>query len=210
MKKSLYLGLNSSQFVSNKQIIHCPIIQIVPTPPYDPPVKESFGLLPQFTHIIFTSKSAVKIFCEYLVYFGIPVENLNNKILIAVGKVTASHLLQHGLIANIVAQEETAEGVLKALHPLDIGHAYFFWPHSAQSRSIIPDYFMEHHIPLKDCILYSTELLIPEILPDFEEFDEIIFTSPSTVDAFKSIFGTLPKDKRLVAIGPITEAYLSC
>jgi uroporphyrinogen-III synthase len=39
-------------------------------------------------------------------------------------------------------------------------------------------------------------------------FDEIVFTSPSTVAAFKEIFGALPRGKKLVAIGPITEEAL--
>ena len=41
------------------------------------------------------------------------------------------------------------------------------------------------------------------------EFDEIFFTSPSTVDGFLNIFGAFPKNgPRLVSIGPITKAYL--
>ena len=61
----------------------------------------------------------------------------------------------------------------------------------------------------KECALYDTVTYLPTPQLNLVEFDEIIFTSPSTVDAFVEIFRELPSDINLIAIGPITEDYLS-
>jgi uroporphyrinogen-III synthase len=45
-------------------------------------------------------------------------------------------------------------------------------------------------------------------VPNLAAFDEIVFTSPSTIEAFLAIFGALPRDKILTPVGPVTEAAL--
>jgi uroporphyrinogen-III synthase len=56
--------------------------------------------------------------------------------------------------------------------------------------------------------LYDTVTQKLEPKPDLNHVQEIVFTSPSTVLAFLEIFGALPKGKKLIAIGPITQQQL--
>ena len=73
---------------------------------------------------------------------------------------------------------------------------------------MIPDYFLQHEIPYLECTLYDTVIVKPNPLPNLDEFDEIIFTSPSTVEGFLEAYKTLPSDKRLTPIGPVTADSL--
>lgn len=118
---------------------------------------------------------------------------------IAVGQKTAEALGRPCL----VAEEETAEGVIKILKTLN--DPYVLYPHSARSRSVISEYLTD--IRHKEIIAYDTVSQVPFDPPPLDPFDEIFFTSPSTVDAFLEIYGALP-DKQLIAQGEITRKHL--
>ena len=122
----------------------------------------------------------------------------------AVGRATAEVLERVDCIAHI----ETAEGIVAELEKRDLSSANICLPRSALSRTVIPDYLHMRGVSFTAPILYDTAQRRPDPLPLLDEFDEIIFTSPSGVQAFVDIFGALPKDKQLTAMGPITEKAL--
>ena len=211
MKKNvLYLGLDPSSYLKQVDVtlLHLPLIRIVPYSSDHPTLQSTFQQFSHYTHVIMTSKTTVKLMLQHLSYFGYSLADWQAKKTCAVGQVTASHLKQVGVDPWMVAQEETSEGLVEAL-PIDqLQEAWFFWPHSAQSRSVITDFLVYHRIRFEACALYETHSIIHAHLPSLEAIDEIIFTSPSTVDAFLQNFGKLPIQKQLTAIGPITENYL--
>jgi uroporphyrinogen-III synthase len=190
-RKILYLGLEMPAHLAEKAL-HCPIISVVPRDP-----TECLTLFPPCTHLVVTSKSSVRI----LQNLGL---DLRSKVTIAVGQQTANLLP----VAHHVAAEECAEGVVALLRGLDLREAQLFWPHAAKARSVISDYCREAGVRLSECILYDTVVRMPHPLPDLSIFEEIVFTSPSCVDAFIEIFGPLPREKRLTAIGPVTQMRL--
>lgn len=189
MKKILYLGTDPSHF-KGQNVLHYPVIKIVPR-------TIDISDLSLYTHIIFTSKNAVKVFFSQ-------VSSLPPSLkVIAIGKVTAEHIQ-----ADMIAQEETQEGIINLLKHIDLKNAYIFYPRSSLSRPVLLDFLKSQNIRHAVCDLYDTLPQQPLPLPNFNEIDEIIFTSPSTVDAFLLIFGSLPLDKKLTSIGPITEERL--
>jgi uroporphyrinogen-III synthase len=103
---------------------------------------------------------------------------------------------------------ETQEGLIEELKKVTWDKAYFLWPRSSLSRSVLLHFFREREIRYRAFDLYDTFFQKPEPVPDLKEVDEIVFTSPSTVRAFVHIFGKIPKDKKLCAQGPITETVL--
>lgn len=61
MKKALYLGTDPSYYkAKGVQIIHYPVIQIVPR--IDSCVKAAYSKLSSYTHLLFTSKNTVQVF----------------------------------------------------------------------------------------------------------------------------------------------------
>jgi hydroxymethylbilane synthase len=207
-RASLYLGLDMPALLKEQRAIHLPIIRIVPRDPLSADIQGAFKNMHEYTHLVFTSKSAVRIFMDFLPVFRLDVKDLKNKHVIAVGRSTASVLYECGLHVDIVASDETAEGVTQELNRLQLQHAYFLWPHSALSRTVLNEYMENNHLRYRECVLYDTVPLQPSPPPLLTQFKEIIFTSPSTVDAFKQIYGTIPKGIKLTSIGPVTQTHL--
>jgi len=208
---SLYLGLEIPKNWTNTLIIHLPLIQIAPRPFYTPDILDAYHHLAHYSHLIFTSKTAVNLFYAYGNILNLSSKELMNKPAIAVGSTTANAISAHQGRVELVAEEETAEGVVAVLEKLPLEKCSFFWPHAAGSRPVIRDFFQMERIRsvnYRECIFYETLPLRPAIHPDFDTIKELIFTSPSTVDAFLEFFGPIPQDKLLTAIGPVTRAYL--
>ncbi len=202
----LYLGLDPTNFVTQGQVTHAPLIQIKPYPLNQ--VQDELIRFPLFTHVILTSKSTVEILMSYLKLLGLDNNSWSNKIIAAIGQVTAKHLTAHGLNPQIIAQEETAEGLISELDSLTFNDAHVFLPQSRLARPLLKEYFTKRGINLLACKLYDTLPFRPRPLPDLEKFDEIVFTSPSIVDAFLTYYNKLPTNKILKPIGPITAQYL--
>lgn len=186
----LYLGLDPSSHHLRGKIIHTPLIEIVPR--QFSPVE-----IDRFTHLLFTSKSAVSLF-----------PNVGRCATIAVGRATAHALRKRAIEPLLVAEEESSEGIIAELEKLSLKGARLLWPHSSLSRRLIPNYLEERQIPFEELILYDTLPRRPESLPDLNSIDEIAFTSPSTVAAFFQFYGALPEGKAIWTQGAITRCAL--
>lgn len=199
--QTLYLGTDPSHFKSVGSLVHWPLIQIIPCHTTD--VEQAFSEMKLYTHLIFTSKNAVRIF------FDRYKEPLTNKIIAAVGQVTAHHLLKLGYKPEHIADEETQEGLVEILKRQDLKKSYFFLPRSSRSRPVLIDFFEKYQIHYRAVNLYDIKFIKPKQLLNLDEFDQIVFTSPSTVEAFFQLYSSIPPHIKQTAIGPITQSALS-
>ncbi|EFB40352.1 MULTISPECIES: uroporphyrinogen-III synthase [Parachlamydia] len=208
MSRILYLGLKIPKALY-RQAIHCPIIKIAPRAFFEPDIIQAFSRFSDYTHLILTSQTAVQLFLEAAIFFQINADVINTKKIVAVGKKTAAELAKHRFSADFVPLEETAEGIRDLFANWDRTSLYVFWPHSALSRPLLTDYWKQNGIKHTDCVLYDTFTNHEVTLPDLSTIDEIVFTSPSTVDAFLERYYHIPRDKKLTFIGPVTAARLA-
>lgn len=208
MKKVLYVGLNPPTPSKDQELVHLPVIQIIPRDSQELCLKKSLENFSLYTHILITSKNAAKILADYLPLFGYDLSDWRAKKTISIGQMTSSYLRSLGIIPCITAQEETSEGVIEELPSLSLDQDFIFWPHAAGSRPVIPNALKARQLTFVECVLYDTLPLYPDHKPSLQEFDEIIFTSPSTVDAFLAIFESFPSHATLKSIGPITRSHL--
>jgi uroporphyrinogen-III synthase len=212
VKTTLYLGTDPTQFARQRgeegHLIHYPIIKIVPRALDRPDIIQAFSDMDKYTHVIFTSKNAVATFVGALASFKLPVTTLQKKTILAIGQVTGRSLFAAGLPPHHIALEETQEGMVSLLQTLDFSAGYVFMPCSSLSRPVLINFFKQHRIRYRACALYDTLPQMSHPKPDLTQVDEIIFTSPSTVQAFIKIFGHVPKGKKCLAIGPITQQAL--
>ncbi len=203
-KKRLYLGLELPDNNAQEELtlVHCPIIETKLLPQK----KEHFLQLEKATHLIMTSKMAVRYFMKMVQEFAIHPQAYLEKPCFSVGKETTSELKNYGFTAIHTAAVETSEGIVQLIqsHALVAPKVKIFWPHSAKSRDKISNFLHTQQIQLIDCILYDTFTKKPEFLPTISDFDEIFFSSPSTCDAYIELFGALPKNITLLAQGPVT------
>lgn len=209
-KRILYLGLDASRYQAKGEVTHWPIIKIVPRPLSDPQLQMALKCFEHYTHVVVTSKSTVAILKNFLTLSDIPLDLWSDKTSLAVGTVTAEHLRAIGIVPARIAKEETAEGLIQEIKQLTYQNPHFFWPHSSQARPVIEEFFIEQGILHTSCILYDPKINIPGKLPEPENYEEIVFTSPSTIDAFLDLFGRFPIGPRLIPIGPVTARHLAC
>lgn len=202
----LYLGLDPNHFKAEGELIHCPLIEIIPRDFDDHSIRNAFDDLLRYTHLIFTSKTGVKVFFDFLAHYGYRPEDLEGKAVLTVGKSTARAAENYGIAHIEIAEEETQEGIVKLLAVKDLDDAYIFIPCSALARPILANFLMINRIRHQVCPIYDTRARMPDQKPNLDEVDEIVFTSPSTVDAFKKIFGQIPENKKITTIGPITKS----
>ncbi len=196
--KTLYLGTDPSHYAGEGEVVHYPVIRIVPRSAEDPEVRDAFSA--PYTHLILTSKQAAKI------YFAL--EQHRPKVVFAIGAVTAATIQSYGCKVDYIPEEATQEGLIALLERLDLQDPSFFLPRSSLARPLLTDYLLQRGWRTRILDLYETVPQKREPVPDLSHFQRIVFTSPSTVRAFIEIFGALPGDKELVSIGPITQNYL--
>ena len=193
--QTLYLGLDPKNYPHQDSLVHYPVIRTVRLE--EDALRTAETLWPAFTHVVFTSQMAVA-------YWHI---QLKDKVFIAIGEATAAAVRIKGAIP-LVAFQATQEGVIEFLSGMDLREAFLFLPRSRLARSALTDYLDRSRIRHFALDLYDTVFQKPEPVPNLTEFGEIVFTSPSTVEGFLKIFGKLPRDKKLTAIGPITKSAL--
>jgi len=208
VKAVLYLGIDPKHFKTDKPLIHCPLLEIVARPIDSMEIKQVFGSILDYTHIIFTSKSAVKIFFKYFRDFGYQLDQLNNKYLIAMGQVTAYFMKEEGAVPTYIAAEESLEGVMRVLSTLDLNQANVLFPKSSSAMPSLAHFLVEHEIHHQICTLYDVYNRKQFSLPDLNDIDEIIFPNSKTIDIFFSLFDTLPEGIKLQALGAATRETL--
>ncbi len=209
MTKVLYLGSDPSHFPKeDKEVIHCPLIKITARGSETASIQAVFADFFEYTHILFTSKHAVQIFFYHLDKLGYTLQALHTKELMVVGTITARALEERGFHVSRIAKEETQEGMIAMIRPLDLDDAYLLLPRSSLARPLLAHFLAERGVRHQTCVIYDTTYQMPDPIPELEHVEEIIFTSPSTVDAFFQIFSKIPGGKRLGVRGPITEYAL--
>jgi hydroxymethylbilane synthase len=198
--RCLYMGIDLPSPPIDTKYTHYPLIRPLPRDPNTPDIEAALNELESYTHIIFTSKSSVRIFFAFL-----QEECIDNHCFICVGTQTAREVVKHGGKQTLIAKKEMAEGIVDLLKTLNLSDAKVLWPHSSLSRPVISHYLVKHDIPHKSLVIYDTVAVRPQLPPDLSLYDALFFTSPSTVDAYLKFFGNLPSDKEIRSTGPITR-----
>ena len=207
-KCALYLGVDPTHFKSEKRVVHMPLIKIVRKEVASKDLSRIFGHLRDYTHIVFTSKSSVRIFLDYLKMHEHTVSELAHKQIIAIGHMTAYYLKEEGLFPSYIAADETEEGVVRVLSALDLKGSYVLLPKSSVPRFQLTHFLVEHEVRYQICVLYDALENIPFQKIDLEEIDEVVFTNPLTVDAFFSIYPEIPLSIKLHPLGNVTREAL--
>lgn len=204
-KPSLYIGTKTDL---EEGIDWIPFIKTVPKSFELFSIRHQFADLKEYTHIIFTSKNTVQYFFQALKYFQYHQDVLKDKIFICIGEASKKVLMNYGSFHVILAKKPTQEGIVDTLSCLSIKTGYLFYPRSSRARPFLTNTLKAWGVRVQICDLYDTVAELPSSLPDLTKYKEVIFSSPSTIEAFSLAFSSVPKSLKLKAIGPITEYCL--
>lgn len=208
MKRILYLGLNPIVGTLEEEVVHFPVICTKPKHFDSSEIKLALSDFKFATHLVITSKNGFRYLLDLLAEYNIDIQYLQKMKIFSVGKKTSAYIQQKGFSIFFEAKHEQAEGLIEIFDTLDLKDASLFWPHSQQARDLITKYFELKKIKHTAIAIYDTVYNIPNIEISLLNFDEIVFTSPSTVDGFFQIFNEIPTHIQIKTIGPITESYL--
>jgi uroporphyrinogen-III synthase len=209
--KILYLGSDPARFAKQRStsVIHLPLLEIVPRPADADEMVYVLEDLPDYTHYIFTSKHAPSLFLRAIERLDFSADTLRGKEIIAIGLSTAEALKKEGMAPTQVAKDEVQEGVIALLRLMEWNEdAYVLMPRSSLARSTLEFFFTFHAIRYQVCDLYDTRPRASVTLPSLDDIDEIVFTSPSTVRAFRRLCPIPPAGKQLTPLGPVTAEAL--
>ncbi len=181
MKKILYLGVDPKHLPFEGPICHVPLIAAKKRPIDE--LSLAFSRLKALSHVILTSKVAVQFYREVLQELSLSGE-FSLKEYLVTGRITASYLQEAGASHVLVPEDEHAEGVCSLFKE---GEAYFY-PHSARARPLITEKLEQDHPGSLSFPLYDVFSQKPSFTPNFAEMSAIVFSSPSTVEAFQYFF----------------------
>ncbi|PIS01469.1 MAG: hypothetical protein COT84_02220 [Chlamydiae bacterium CG10_big_fil_rev_8_21_14_0_10_35_9] len=193
-KRILYFGLSIENFTDKKLAVHYPLIKIVP----HKNIKRFLLEVEKFSHIIFTSQTTVDIFFSH-------ISKIQNPQCISIGPLTKKALLKRGVFSEC-PQEYTQEGIIQYLKTCSLKNSYIFLPRSSLARKKIDSFLSENNIKFATLALYTTKFYKPDREINFQDYEEFVFTSPSTVDSFFYFFQKIPPHIKVRHIGPITKA----
>jgi uroporphyrinogen-III synthase len=193
-KKILVTGTNPEKYKKQGEVVHHPLIELVPVPFVMPN-------LSLYDWVVFTSRFAVKHF------FGGKGFKLQPKVA-AIGSATARALANLGIRSTLVPKEESSSGLLTAMRKYKLRGKRVLIPGSNLAGSYLDNGLRADGAMVDRLVVYKN--VKPKTQPiDLREIDEIIFSSPSTVRNFISEYGLPPAKVRVRFRGKVTENEFS-
>jgi uroporphyrinogen-III synthase len=121
-----------------------------------------------------------------------------------IGKQTQKALQKYNIQAAVVAQEATAQGLLKAMAKhLDLQGKHVLFPRSSLPNPFLKEALIARGALVTEMTIYENIKPAKRNLPSVN-IEGVIFTSPSTVRNFLADYGTIPPCWRIMAKGPVT------
>ena len=213
-RKILYTGLSGERFFTDGLIFHLPLIEIKPLSDYSE-LNEVIEKIVRtgdksFDWIVFTSRFGVKYFFEQMFKKVRDVRALSGIKIAAIGQSTAAKLRDFGILADLVPSEESSFGLLREFEKIAPDNRKNPQPKILLPRSDIADKGLTDGLRKIGFAVYPVVVyknVLPENLPDLDLnfFDEIIFSSPSTIKNFIKRYGRPPSGIKITTIGPVTK-----
>lgn len=181
------------------EVFEIPTIEIVPINEAElKKYVEDFS----FTHLVFHSQNAIKIFMDEFLKTHDMSELKSVKIYV-VGKATKEAIEKYGLSCVAPKEKFTGDELVKIIKEDGFKERKIFLPHSRLTRKELLEEYNTlgefHNIPIYDNVIPKEIEELPE------DFTDIIFTATSTFKNFIKMYGKESlSGKKIFSIGPIT------
>ncbi len=194
--RTLYTG----SVCNNPSYIHTPLIEIQNLSDYS---QIKHFLLQKFDYILFTSRYSVKFTFKIIRELKV---NISQATIVSIGATTTEALLNEGVINVQQVEQDDSYGVIDWFSRQEKGTVLY--PRSAIAFPIIYNGLQELGFTIHAADVYTTVCPQNPTRVNLDTIQKIIFTSPSTIDNFITVYGALPKGKELITRGSITKSYL--
>lgn len=205
-----HLALETSAIFASKgaRTVVYPLIEISALP-FDMPDLSACDML------IFTSQNAVDLFFDRLFGEKRDARFLGGVEILCIGPRTRDALMGHGIVADGMAAEFRAEGIVDMLEDRDLSGKRICLPRARGARPVLVEALRGRGAVVDELTIYDT--VMPEhadhesFVSALDDVDTAVFTSPSGVRNAMALLYDKPEKlaaKRLVAIGPVTAKAL--
>ena len=193
--KTLFTGLTPP----DADCIHTPLIEIAPVDD-DTALRGVISRLADYDYLLFTSRYAVAAAIQYIAALPQSIE------VISIGPTTTAALQSAGFSGITQVERDNSYGVIDWFSRQLKGKVLI--PRSNIALNIIPDGLQRLGFEVDTITAYQNCMPKHPQKVDLHSIDRIVFTSPSTIDNFIRLYGSLPEGKEFVTRGPVTEQYL--
>ena len=186
---TLYTGLTPP----DADCIHTPLIEITPVDD-NAALQSAAHDINRYDYVLFTSRHAAR-------YVGAMFAQARR--IVSIGSTTTAALQKAGVKEVQQVDDDNSYGVIAWFRRQPCGRVII--PRSNLALPIIPEGLKELGFKV-DCITaYINRMPAHPQTICLDEVDRIVFTSPSTIDNFISLYGSLPVGKIFATRGPVTE-----
>ena len=202
---TLYTGIITSDNISHVRqrygtdVVCTPLLEIVAMGD-DSALRQAAADINSYDYLLFTSRHTVKHFAKFLHQPLPPSVRI-----VSIGCTTTAALQQAGFQDISQPASDNSYGVIEWFSQQPRGHVLI--PRSDIALSIIPDGLRYRGFQVTTVTAYHNRMPENPQKVDISTIDRIVFTSPSTVSHFISLYGSLPTDKVYETRGPITRNY---
>ncbi len=165
------------------------------------PVKVKPIRIKGFTHVAFTSRTAVEYFFPNLAG---DARSLAGTVVCAVGDQTARALAERGVKPDLVAAEFTSRSLARELAGKGVKGAHVFHPGADKMNPDFEKLLSRCGARVTNLVLYRIDKVAPENVEAIEDADWITFASAQTVRNFMEAVGSRRIRAKIACIGPIT------
>ncbi|ABA90297.1 uroporphyrinogen III C2,C7-methyltransferase and uroporphyrinogen III synthase [Syntrophotalea carbinolica DSM 2380] len=194
------------------EAICCPTLEIVPPPDWQE-LDAALQQLPGTDVLVLTSVNAVNYFFERLFALGHDSRLLHDVCIAAVGPKTAAALRQYGLRADLLPDEQRAEGVLEVLLDRGVTGKRILYPRSQRARDLLVTELSAAGAEVCAPVAYHTRAAVgaaEQLREALEQgVDAVTFASSSAVDHCLQALGDdgqrLLAGVTIASLGPLTS-----
>jgi uroporphyrinogen III methyltransferase/synthase len=202
--KVLVTGTNPGKYEYLGQIVHTPLVEILPMKDYGY-VPDRLPKKNDFDWIIFSSRHAVRYFLQAFTENDIDIRWLAGSKIISIGPSTSRELKANRLKVDLEAEQETTTGLIDLFIERNLTGSKVLLPCSELATDDLPDYLESIGFKVTPLIVYRNEKPENPGLVDLNEIDMVVFSSPSGVRNFKSIYHKIPAHIQIITTSEITE-----
>jgi uroporphyrinogen III methyltransferase/synthase len=182
------------------------IFDYVDIKPVKNTLSEELKNIKNYSHVVFTSANAIRLFFDTLKSSGFDIRILSHLKFAVIGEGTKKELAKFFINADIEPKNYTSRDLAKELVKCTQKTDKLLIPRAEKGTDELTDILSENGVNFKEIKIYNT-VLKNENLPETDGLDFFTFASMSSVEGFIKN-GLELKNTKAVAIGEITAKAL--
>jgi len=210
-QKWLYTGIDLNFFKRPGIVVHNPMVAIQ-SKEANAEGQSALNKLGAFDRILFASPFAVREFFKAIKAKALDVRAIANHQLTSIGASTSAELEKYGLLVAPEASDGSADGLLASFKAKHIRGESILLPCSDRGLSVLPKGLQHLDNQTFQLKLYTAVLPDNAVIHNLDDFQGLVFSSPTAVHHFFRLHASLPPAIQVIARGKYTkelvETYL--